>query len=84
MSMQGGNSSVFLVTDKIEGFKKKINFWKKRVKDKQLDMLPLLSNTLESISHVDISGQIPLHWHNYYESLISTFQRIHVLKIYGL
>ena len=50
------------VADKIEGFKKKINFWKRKVKDRQFDTLPLLNDeTLESIPHVDISEQIFLH-----------------------
>ena len=31
LSMQGRNSSLFLVADKIERFKKKIGFWKKRL-----------------------------------------------------
>ena len=31
LSMQGRSSSLFLVADKIEGFKKKIDLWKKRV-----------------------------------------------------
>jgi len=48
MSMQGRNSSVFSVADKVDGFKKKISLWKKRVKDKRLDMFPLLSEKLES------------------------------------
>ena len=54
MSMQGRNSLVFLVADKVEGFKKNINFWKRKVKDKQFDMLPLLSETLKSTPHVDV------------------------------
>ena len=29
LSMQGRSSSLFLVADKIEGFKKKIDLWKK-------------------------------------------------------
>jgi len=61
MSMQGRNSSVFLVADKIEGFKKKIILWKRRVKDKRLDIFPLLSENLESTPHVDISEQIIHH-----------------------
>ena len=60
-SMQGRNSSVFLVADKIEGFKKKISLWKRRVKDKRLDMFPLLSESLEFAPHVDISEQIIQH-----------------------
>ena len=59
--MQGRNSSVFLVADKIEGFKKKISLWKRRVKDKRLDMFPLLSKSLKSAPHVDISEQIIQH-----------------------
>ena len=31
LSMQGRNNSLFLVADKIEGFKEKIGFWKKRL-----------------------------------------------------
>ena len=54
-SMQGRNSSVFLVADKIEGFKKKISLWKRRVKDMSL------SENLESAPHVDISEQIIQH-----------------------
>ena len=30
LSMQGRNSSLFLAADKIEGFQKKIDFWKKK------------------------------------------------------
>ncbi|CAK8696737.1 unnamed protein product [Clavelina lepadiformis] len=38
MSMQGRNSSVFLVANKVEGFKKKISLWERKVKDKRLDI----------------------------------------------
>ena len=48
LSIQGRNSSLFLVADKIEGFKKKIGLWKRRVNIKQFDMFPLLNETLKS------------------------------------
>lgn len=61
ISMQGRNSSVFLVADKIEGFKKKLVLWNRKVKDGRLEMFPLLSETLESTPHTDISGLIIQH-----------------------
>uniref|UniRef100_A0A673KQ08 HAT C-terminal dimerisation domain-containing protein n=1 Tax=Sinocyclocheilus rhinocerous TaxID=307959 RepID=A0A673KQ08_9TELE len=61
VSMQGRNSTVFLVSDKIEGFKKKLILWNRRVKEGRFDMFPHLSETLEASSHVNISSVITQH-----------------------
>ena len=61
LSMQGRSSSLFLVADKIEGFKKKIDLWKKRVNNLWYKMLPLLRQNIKTSPHVDISEQIIHH-----------------------
>ncbi len=61
VSMQGRNSTVFLVSDKIEGFKKKLILWNRRVKEGRCDMFPHLSETLEASSHVNIASVITQH-----------------------
>ena len=61
LSMQGRNSSLFLVADKIEGFKKKLDLWKRKVSNKRYEMFPLLSENLEGFPHVDISKIIVQH-----------------------
>ena len=48
LSMKGRNSSLFLVADKIEGFKKKIGFWKKKVSNNWYEMFPLLSKNFKA------------------------------------
>lgn len=58
VSMQGRNCTVFLVSDKIEGLKKKLVFWNRRIKEGQFDMFPHLSETLEASFHVNISSVI--------------------------
>ena len=55
LSMQGRNSSLFLVADKIEGFKKKRGFWKKKVSNKRYEMFPLLIENFKASLHVDIT-----------------------------
>ena len=60
LSMQGRSSSLFLVADKIEGFKKKIDLWKKRLNNLQYEMFPLLCENIKT-SHVNISEQIIPH-----------------------
>ena len=60
LSNQGRNSSLFLVADKIDGFKKKIGLWKRRVNSKQFDVFPLLNETLKS-SLANISATIIQH-----------------------
>ena len=59
--MQGKSSSLFLVVDKIEGFKKKIDLWKKRVNNLWYEMFPLLCKNIKTSPHVDISEQIIQH-----------------------
>ena len=59
--MQGRNSSLSLVADKIEGFKKKLDLWKRKVSNKRYEMFPLLSENLEGLPHVDISKIIVQH-----------------------
>ena len=61
LSMQGRNSSLFLVADKIEGFKKKLDLWNRKVSNKRYEMFPLLSEYLEGFLHVDISKIIVQH-----------------------
>ena len=61
LSMQGRNSSLFLVADKIEGFKKKLDLWKRMVSNKRYEMFPLLSEKLEGSPHADISKIIVQH-----------------------
>ena len=58
LSMQARSSSLFLVADKIEGFKKKIDLWKKRVNNLQYEMFSLLCKNIKTFPHVDTSEQI--------------------------
>lgn len=53
--MQGRSNTVFLGSDKIEGFKKKLILWNRRVKEGGFD------KTLEAFSHVNISSVITQH-----------------------
>ena len=59
--MQGRSSLLFLVADKIEGFKKKIDLWKKRLNNSQYEMFPLLCENIKTSPHVNISEQIIQH-----------------------
>ena len=59
--MQGRSSSLFLVADKIEGFKKKIDLWKKRLNNSQYETFPLLCKNIKTSPHVNISKQIIQH-----------------------
>ena len=59
--MQGRSSSLFLVADKIEGFKKKIDFWKKRVNNLWYEVFPLLCKNIKTSAHVDTSELIIQH-----------------------
>ena len=43
--MQGENESILSSTDKLHGFKDKLNMWKRRVLQKNLEMFPLTTNT---------------------------------------
>uniref|UniRef100_A0A3B3SPD4 HAT C-terminal dimerisation domain-containing protein n=1 Tax=Paramormyrops kingsleyae TaxID=1676925 RepID=A0A3B3SPD4_9TELE len=38
LSIQGKNSNIFLVADKIEGFKRKLSLWAKRVQEERMEM----------------------------------------------
>ena len=51
--MQGRSSLLFLVADKIEGFKKKTDLWKKRVNNLRYEMFPLLCENIKTFPHVD-------------------------------
>ena len=53
LSMQGRSSSLFLVADKIEGFKKKTDLWNKRVNNLRYEMFPLLCENIKTFSHVN-------------------------------
>ena len=59
--MQGRSSSLFLVADKIEGFKKKTDLWKKRVNNLRHEIFPLLCENIKSSPHVNICEQIIQH-----------------------
>ena len=59
--MQGRSSSLLLVADKIEGFKKKIDLWKKRVNNLRYKMFPLLCENIKTSPLVNISEQIIQH-----------------------
>ena len=61
LSMQGRSSSLFLVADKIEGLKKKIDLWEKRVNNLQYEMFPLLNENIKTSPHMDTSEQIIQH-----------------------
>ena len=61
LSKQGRSSSLFLVADKIEGFKKKIDLWKKRVNNLRYELFPLLCKNIKTSAHVDICEQIIQH-----------------------
>ena len=58
LSMQGKSSSLFLVADKIEGLKKKIDHWKKRVNNLRYEMFPLLCKSIKTSPYADTSEQI--------------------------
>ena len=53
LSMQGRSSSLFLVADKIEGFKKKTDLWNKRVNNLRYEMFPLLCENIKTFPHVN-------------------------------
>ena len=53
LSMQGRSSSLFLVADKIEGFKKKTDLWKKIVNNLRYEMFPLLCKNIKTFPGVD-------------------------------
>ena len=61
LSMQGRSSSLFLVADKIEGFKKKIDLRKKRVNNLWYNTFPLLCKNIKTSDHVDTSEPIIQH-----------------------
>ena len=53
LPMQGRSSSLFLVADKIEGFKKKIDLWKKRFNNSQYETFLLLCKNIKTSPHVN-------------------------------
>ena len=52
---------MFLVADKIEGFKKRVDLWKKRVNNLRYKLFPLLWENIKTFPHMDISEQILQH-----------------------
>ena len=60
-SLQGRNSNIFFVADKVEAFKRKLALWTKRAQEKRMDMFPLLSDILENSPHVNISDSVSQH-----------------------
>ena len=62
LSMQGRSSSLFLIADKIEEFKKKIDLRKKRVNNLRYETFPLLcKKNIKTSAHVDTSEPIIQH-----------------------
>ena len=61
LSIQGRSSSLFLVADKIEGFKKKIDLWKKKVNNLRYEIFSLLCKNIKTSPYVDTSEQIIQH-----------------------
>ncbi|KAM3862185.1 SCAN domain-containing protein 3-like [Diretmus argenteus] len=61
LTLQGRNSSIFLVADKVEAFKRKLALWTKRVQEERMDMFPLLSETLENSPHINITDVVSQH-----------------------
>lgn len=45
LSLQGKQANFLLSTDKINFFNDKLGMWKRRIKDKNLNMFPLVSKT---------------------------------------
>lgn len=60
-SLQGRNSNIFSVADKVQAFKKKLALWSKRAQEKRMDVFPLLSDILENSPHVKISDSVSQH-----------------------
>ncbi|XP_073711484.1 SCAN domain-containing protein 3-like [Misgurnus anguillicaudatus] len=61
VSLQGRNSNIFFVADKVEAFKRKLALWIKRTQEKRMDMFPLLSDILENSPQVNISDLVSQH-----------------------
>ncbi|XP_077065697.1 SCAN domain-containing protein 3-like [Siphateles boraxobius] len=58
ISLQGRNSNIFFVADKVQAFKRKLALWIKRAQEKRMDMFPLLSDILENSPQVKISDLV--------------------------
>uniref|UniRef100_A0A3P9LFA5 HAT C-terminal dimerisation domain-containing protein n=1 Tax=Oryzias latipes TaxID=8090 RepID=A0A3P9LFA5_ORYLA len=61
ISLQGRNSNIFFVADKVQAFQRKLSLWSKRAHEERLDMFPLLSDILESSPQVKISHSVSQH-----------------------
>uniref|UniRef100_A0A8C1ZCR9 HAT C-terminal dimerisation domain-containing protein n=1 Tax=Cyprinus carpio TaxID=7962 RepID=A0A8C1ZCR9_CYPCA len=61
ISLQGRNSNIFFVADKVQAFKRKLALWIKRAQEKWMDMFPLLSDILENSPQVKISDLVSQH-----------------------
>uniref|UniRef100_A0A3B4U0T5 HAT C-terminal dimerisation domain-containing protein n=1 Tax=Seriola dumerili TaxID=41447 RepID=A0A3B4U0T5_SERDU len=61
ISLQGRNSNIFFVADKVQAFKRKLALWTKRAQEKRMDMFPLLSDILENCPQVMISDSVSQH-----------------------
>ncbi|KAL2096421.1 hypothetical protein ACEWY4_008569 [Coilia grayii] len=61
ISLQGRNSNIFFVADKVQAFKRKRALWTKRVQEKRMEMFPLLCDILENSPRVEISGSVSQH-----------------------
>uniref|UniRef100_A0A3Q3KTM0 HAT C-terminal dimerisation domain-containing protein n=1 Tax=Mastacembelus armatus TaxID=205130 RepID=A0A3Q3KTM0_9TELE len=61
ISLQGRNSNMFFVADKVQAFKRKRASWTKRAQEERMDMFPLLSGILENSPQVKISHSVCQH-----------------------
>jgi zinc finger BED domain-containing protein 5/7/8/9 len=59
--LQGRNSNIFFVADKVQAFKKTLSLWSKRTQEKRMDMFPLLSDILETSPEILICDLVSHH-----------------------
>ena len=68
--MQGKQNSIFVMTDKIEAFKKRINFWKKKVSNGSFAMFHRFDEAHEECKEFNFSEEI----YNHLDLLSKNFQ----------
>ena len=61
ISLQGRNSNIFFVADKVQAFKRKLALWTKRAQEERMDIFPLLSDILETSPQVKIRHSVSQH-----------------------
>ena len=60
-SMQGVKPTVFELSGKIEGFKKKVSMWARKVEERNIQMFHLLSEYIEDKPEVNILAEVSDH-----------------------